>query len=277
MKPPSFTNRLAELRTQLDSIDDQLLELFSQRAGIVSLVASEGGKIGVKIRPGREANIVRRLLGQLKSEFPQQAVVRIWREVFAAALIIEGGQKLAVYGGVGGETRLALAREHFGPLTPVRRHDRLQDTLDDLEAERAQVAIVPDLAETHGEWWPFRLIQGARQLYVIGKIPFWAPRAEGLPDGQAYLLATVAPDPSSNDRSLVGLSSDVAMSPASVQLAMLNAGFQPSQIWMAPATNTKGLRAVAEVAGFVTEPPAAGQDGTTFSVLGCFAVPIGEA
>jgi chorismate mutase len=281
MKPPSSSNRLAELRAKLDSIDDQILELFAQRAGIVSLVASEGGKVGVKIRPGREADILRRLLGQLTGNFPRQAVVRIWREVFAAALIIEGGQKLSVLAGPGGENRLALAREHFGPLTPVRHHAQLQDTLDDLLNERAQVAVLPDLSERQEAWWPAQLTQGTRRLYVIGKIPFWAPRAEGLPNGQAYLVATVPPDASRHDHSLIGVSAPKPLGPAEVQMAMLRAGFQPTQIWVAPPTSPPGLCAVAEIPGFITTAPVTGQDGqpldVTLSVLGGFAVPVGEA
>ncbi|WP_298285773.1 chorismate mutase [Acidocella sp.] len=281
MKPPFSSHRLAELRAKLDNIDDQILELFAQRAGIVGLVASEGGKVGVKIRPGREADIVRRLLGQLTGDFPRQAVVRIWREVFAAALIIEGGQKLSVLGGPGGETRLALAREHFGPLTPVRHHARLQDTLDDLQNGRAQVAVLPDLAERHEPWWPAHLLEGAQRLYVIGKIPFWAPRAEGLPAGLAYLVATVPPDASTHDHSLIGISSPQPLTPVEVQMAMTRAGYQPTQIWVAPPAHPGGLCAIAEIPGFATTAPATGQDGqpldVTLTVLGCFALPVGDA
>ena len=79
---------------------------------------------------------MRRLLERNKGPLPPQAIVRFWRELFGAALIIEGGQTMAVCDGEGGPDRLALAREHFGPLTPVRRHHNPAQTLADLARER---------------------------------------------------------------------------------------------------------------------------------------------
>ncbi|MDD2705555.1 MAG: chorismate mutase, partial [Acidocella sp.] len=157
-------SRLGQLRAQLDALDDQIHDLLMQRARIVESVATEGGKKGTKIRPGREAVILRRLLARHEGALPQQAIIRLWREIFGAALIIEGGQTMAVCDGEGGETRLALAREHFGPLTPVRRHHNPSQTLADLAREGgAQLAILPPLAEddeAHGGWWPLLTATG---------------------------------------------------------------------------------------------------------------------
>ena len=148
-------NALAQLRAQLDAIDDQIHDLLMRRAAVVESVARDGGKVGTKIRPGREAAILRRLLARHTGAWPAQAIVRIWREIFGAALIIEGGQTMAVCDGDGGAERLALAREHFGPLTPVRRHHNPAQTLADLARDNAQLAILPPPAEddeAHGGW-----------------------------------------------------------------------------------------------------------------------------
>ncbi len=136
--------RLGELRAQLDALDDQMHDLLMQRARVVEGVAATGGKTGTKIRPGREAIILRRMLARHAGALPRQAIIRIWRELFGAALIIEGGQTMAVCDGEGAETRLALAREHFGPLTPLRRHANPAQTMADLTREGgAQLAVLP--------------------------------------------------------------------------------------------------------------------------------------
>jgi chorismate mutase / prephenate dehydratase len=67
--------------------------------------------------------------------------------MFGAALIIEGGQTVAVCDGEGGHDRLALAREHFGPFTPVRLHHNPAQTLADLARDTAQLAVLPPLGQ----------------------------------------------------------------------------------------------------------------------------------
>ena len=42
---------LAQLRAELDSIDDKIHDLLMQRAAVVERVARDGGKTGAKIRP----------------------------------------------------------------------------------------------------------------------------------------------------------------------------------------------------------------------------------
>ena len=178
--PPS--QALNQLRAQLDALDDQIHDLLMRRAAVVENVARTGGKSGTKIRPGREAIILRRLLERHAGALPPQAIIRFWREMFGAALIIEGG---ADGGGVRWrwrEDRLALAREHFGPFTPVRRHHNPAQSLADLARIRRQLAVLPPPGEddeAHGGWWPMLTASGPHRLFVIAKIPFWPKRLEG--------------------------------------------------------------------------------------------------
>ncbi len=276
--------RLAELRVQLDALDDQIHDLLMQRARIVESVATDGGKKGTKIRPGREAIILRRLLARHSGALPRQAIVRFWRELFGAALIIEGGQTMAVCDGEGGEARLALAREHFGPLTPVRRHANPAQTMADLTREGgAQLAVLPPLAEdeeSQGGWWPLLTGTGPQRLYVIAKIPFWTKRAEGLPVGDAYVAATVPPDASGDDRGLIALQFPADTSRARMMALVKDAGFEPGALWVRRLAGDSRLHALVEVAGLVEDADPrlatiAGLDGAPV-VIGGFALPLGE-
>jgi chorismate mutase-like protein len=283
-KAPPQNPRLAELRAQLDTLDDQIHDLLMQRARIVEAVAIDGGKKGTKIRPGREASILRRLLARHSGALPRQAIVRIWRELFGAALIIEGGQTMAVCDGEGGETRLALAREHFGPLTPVRRHANPAQTMADLTREGgAQLAVLPALAEddeAHGDWWPLLTATGPQRLYVIAKIPFWTKRAEGLPVGDAYVAAAVPPDASGDDRGLIALQFPADTSRARMMTLVREAGFEPGALWVRRLPGDARLHALVEIAGLVEDADPrlaaiAGLDAAPV-VIGGFAVPLGD-
>jgi chorismate mutase-like protein len=281
---PSPTGRLAELRTQLDAIDNQIHDLLMQRAEVVEAVASEGGKRGTKIRPGREAIILRRLFNRHQGAMPRQSIVRIWREMFGAALIIEGGQTMAVCDGEGGEARLALAREHFGPLTPVRRHHNAAQTLADLTREGgAQLAVLPPLGEDEdgkSGWWPMLTGGGHARLYVISKIPFWTKRAEGLPQGDAYVVAAVPPDESGADRGLIALQASAEMSRTRLVAQVKEAGFEPGTLWVRRLAGDTQISALVEVEGLVAEddPRLAAIAGLEAppKVIGGYAVPLGE-
>ena len=281
---PSPSSRLAELRTQLDAIDNQIHDLLMQRAKVVEAVATEGGKKGTKIRPGREASILRRLLARHQGALPRQAIVRFWREMFGAALIIEGGQTMAVCDGEGGEARLALAREHFGPLTPVRRHHNPSQTLADITREGgAQLAVLPALGEDDDgktSWWPMLTSTGPKRLYVIAKIPFWTKRAEGLPQGDAYVVAAVPPDASGQDRGLVALQASADVSRASLGRYVREAGFEPGTMWVRRLPGDTRITALVEVDGLVedNDPRLAAIAGLEAPpvVIGGYAVPLGD-
>ena len=55
---PTQAPALAVLRADLDRIDNAIHDLLLRRAELVEQVASQGGKSGVAIRPGREADII---------------------------------------------------------------------------------------------------------------------------------------------------------------------------------------------------------------------------
>jgi chorismate mutase len=271
---------LARLRAELDAIDDRIHDLLMQRAAVVERVVREGGKSGAKIRPGREASMLRRLLARHKGAMPPQSILRFWREMFAGALIIEGGQTVAVCSGDETAELVALAREHFGPLTPVRRHGNPAQALADVERGSAQVAVLPPPGDApDGGWWT--ALMGTRNpLSVIGKLPFWTKRPEGTPNGEAYVVAAMRPDGSGADRGLIALELAADISRTRIIGNLTQAGFAPGAIWLKRITDAEML-ALVEVDGLVNEDDARLELITGLlapaSVIGGFAVPLEAA
>ena len=94
---------LDALRQRIDTLDTELLRLVDERAAIARTVASakaaagDGDKFG--LRPGREAEILRRLIGMERLAANPSLVVRIWRELIGDSLASQGPFHVAVWGG----------------------------------------------------------------------------------------------------------------------------------------------------------------------------------
>ena len=213
-------NTLSAVRAQLDAIDDAMHDLLMQRAGIVDSLAASRVKAGSTIlRPGREADILRRLLVRHQGPLPPAALVRVWRELFAASIAQQGGFSVSVY-----ERDAAMARlvpEHFGGLTAVRTYPTPARALAAVTRGEASVAVLPfpeDADSPEMEWWP---ALNAPQLSVVARLPFFS---ESEPEADALVVAPGAPDASEQDRSLLLLESDSEQSRGQLLSTLASAG-----------------------------------------------------
>ena len=72
--------------------------------------------------PGREAEVLRRLIRRHEGAFPKPALVRIWRELMSALIRLQGPFAVGVYAPDERLTYWDLARDHYGGLTPILGH-----------------------------------------------------------------------------------------------------------------------------------------------------------
>lgn len=277
---------LAELRVELDRLDDALHDLLMARAEVVARVAAckNGGAAPGRsaLRPGREAAILRRLLARHHGNLAAQNLVRIWREMLAASTAMQGPATIAVAepaGASAGEDMVALAREHFGALTPLHVYRSAAQAIGDLGAGRTSAAVLPMPAEGEAApWWPGLLHRAEPRLYVVARLPFWVPRPEGAPRGQALVLATPPPDPSGADHTLLGVELPPGLSRTGAADRLAAAGFPGArmQVWR-PASGPVAL-ALLDVEDFVAEddPRLAvlGEALRPPMVLGAYATPV---
>lgn len=269
---------LEALRGEIDRIDAGLHKLLIERAEVVARLARQRLKTGIALRPGREAEIIRRRLAQHHGELPAATIVRIWRELLAGTTLMQGAFSVAVCEADAGGGYAALAREHFGALTPLRSHRSPARTIAEL-GTAAAVAVLPFPADGDqaGGWWQTLSGRESPRAHIVARLPFWTPRPEGSPPLSALVLSTSQPDPSSNDRSLFSVAFPPELSRARLIAALQAAGFIPGMVLIERDRAAGLARALAEVAGFVAaddarlkrfeflaEPPL---------LLGAYAVP----
>lgn len=240
---------LGALRARLDEIDDQIHDLLIARARVVENVARAGK--AAAFRPGREASMLRRLLGRHTGKLPPRTIVRMWREMLAGTTGMQAPIMVSVFDPSGAVA--AIAREHFGFLTPVVEHASIEAALAPVRDGTAAVAVLPFPAGDSA-WWP--ALTAGQRLYITARLPFWTERAAHVPMADALAVAATPPDPSGHDRSFLDL------------------GEQPDRARLADAglTLLATHGTVAEVEGAIADDDPRLPAGAT--VLGFNAVPV---
>lgn len=180
---------LADLRGQIDAIDTQLIDLLVARADVVEMVGTvkraAGEDVGIFLRPGREMDILRRLLRQARDgRFRKSVIVRIWRELFAAMVAVEGPLTAAVYMPSRGAGYLELARDSYGAYTPMVAVPSTGSVVKAVANHEATVGILPmPRLEDTERWWTMLASAAPDTPSVVGRVPFAGPgpgRGDGL-------------------------------------------------------------------------------------------------
>ena len=267
---PPAAAEIAAIRAEIDAIDDAMHDLLMQRSAVVGRLAGSRAKgSGSPLRPGREAAVLRRLLARHGGPLGRDRIVRIWREIFMASTAIQGGFSVACFAPSAQSEEAALAREHFGPTTPMRIHPTAARALSAVSEGEASVAVLPLPAEGDAAvtaWWA-RL--EAPRLQIVARLPFLGGDGIG-----ALVVAPVPPDPSGQDRTLVLFEAETRASRASVSQALTDAGLVAPSLLLARAE--EATLALAEIDGFLSaeDPRLAALPWARRTILGAYAAPI---
>jgi chorismate mutase/prephenate dehydratase len=135
--------KLAELREQIDCIDDDILGLLNRRAAVVKevgrLKAEESREFYV---PGRERAIYERLTGGNPGPFPDEGVRRVFREIISASLSLEQPMKVAFLGPPATYTHQA-ALQQFGFSAQLVAQKSIPAVFDEVLRGRVPYGVVP--------------------------------------------------------------------------------------------------------------------------------------
>ena len=202
---------LKALRARIDGIDDAILQLVSERAGIAQQVgrAKKGEKI---YRPEREAQIVRRLRETNPGPLSGDTVERLIREIMSACRALEETTRVAYLGPAGTFSQQAV-HKHFGHEVEALAEADIDACFHAVETGRADFAVVPVENSTEGAICRTLDLIVASPLKICGEVmlpihqtlmrkhgrPGWHP-ARLWPCAIARPVPAVAQPPSSRRR-----------------------------------------------------------------------------
>jgi chorismate mutase len=193
-QPAAAPLSLEAVRQRIDAIDDDLLRLLDERAGLARKVAEAkaaagaAGKFG--LRPGRETEILRRLLRQ-RDAASASLVLRVWRELMGESLALQGPFHLAVWGAKDPGRASELARMRFGSAPSLRQVASPEDAI---AAARTPGGVAVVAFTRDNAWWGRLLAQP--QLKIFAALPClaaWGPLS-------AFAVAEVDVDPTGDDQ-----------------------------------------------------------------------------
>jgi chorismate mutase-like protein len=193
---------LEELRRQIDRIDDQIHDLIIERATLAGQVASaKTGQAGMW-RPQREAQVLRRLVARHRGAFPRAAVVRIWHEIMAAMLTLEGRFSVAVCASAERPGLPDLARDHFGTIVTMTPYPGAGQVMRAVTDDLHVVGVLPWPRDGETDpWWPHLMSGEAKAPRIVARLPVGG----GDPETSALAVARATVEPSGDDRSFLGI------------------------------------------------------------------------
>lgn len=205
-------DNLSTLRKKIDTLDDQILELLSERASVVEVVGKlkhSRDKLHSIIRPGREARMIRRMAELTKRPLSPEAVAHLWRMIISSAINIEEETQVSAVSTPENEECYWLSREYFGPFTAITKHPTAMGVIGDVFERKATVGVVPIWDENAPRPWWVRLIEEECEEeppLVFARLPF----IRVAPSQKSPLIAIgyIVPEQTEDDRSLWVIQAD---------------------------------------------------------------------
>ncbi len=143
-----MSSELKKYREQIDRIDDELLRLFNQRAGLAQQIGHVKGN-GAVLRPEREAQVLQRMADANTGPLPDQGVMQLFTEVMSQCRALEAPLRVA-YLGPHGTFSEAAVFQRFGQATEGVAADSIDGVFAAVESGAANYGMVPVENSTEG-------------------------------------------------------------------------------------------------------------------------------
>lgn len=136
-------DELSELRSEIDKIDRELLELLSKRASLALKIGEIKRKRGLLFfDPVREKRVIEGIVEQNKGPFPNETIKALFREILSATLALQESQKISYLGPEGTFTHLA-AIKYFGSFAHFEPEESIKGIFEAVEKGLSRFGVVP--------------------------------------------------------------------------------------------------------------------------------------
>lgn len=166
-KPPS----LADLRHEIDRIDEAMHRLLMERGDIINrlIAVKKTQETGSAFRPAREADMMRHLVERHRGILPLDTVEGIWRVIISTFTFVQAPFSVHADLSAGDALVRDSARFHFGFTAPFVPHMGASAVVAAVSSSKGDLGLVPAFAVA-GAWWNALEFDTAPK--IIARLPF---------------------------------------------------------------------------------------------------------
>jgi len=164
---------LADLRKEIDAIDEQMHGLLMQRGDIIDrlIETKKSQETGSAFRPAREAEMMRRLVKRHKGILPLDTAESIWRVIISTFTFVQAPFSLHADLTAGDALVRDSARFHFGFTVPFVPHMGAAGVVAAVSDSKGDLGLVPAFpVAAAGAWWNALEFDTAPK--IIARLPF---------------------------------------------------------------------------------------------------------
>jgi len=189
---------LADLRREIDCIDEAMHRLLMERGEIISrlIKAKRTTESGSAFRPAREADMMRRLVERHSGILPLDTAESIWRVIIATFTYVQAPFRIHVDFSAGEAAMRDCERFHFGFTVPLVGHMGPAGVVAAIAAATGDLGLVPVQGSPGSVWWA--VLEADKAPKIIARLPFIErhDHPAGLP---VFAIARPHPDAIVND------------------------------------------------------------------------------
>src|SRR6266850_1928831 len=183
---------LADLRKEIDRIDESMHRLLMDRGEIIDRLISvkKTQETGSAFRPAREADMMRRLVERHRGILPLDTVEGIWRVIISTFTYVQAPYSVHADLSAGDALMRDSARFHFGFTAPFVAHMGASAVVAAVSDSKGDLGLVPAFAVS-GAWWNALEFDAAPK--IIARLPF-VERADHPAAMPVFVISRAAPD-----------------------------------------------------------------------------------
>jgi chorismate mutase len=190
----SETPSLADLRREIDRIDEAMHKLLMERGQIIDrlIAVKKTQESGSAFRPAREAEMMRRLVDRHHGILPLDTAEGIWRVIIATFTYVQAPFSVHADLSAGDASMRDSARFHFGFTVPFVPHMGSASVVEAVSESSGDLGLVPAFAVAGaGVWWSALEFDAAPK--IIARLPF-VDRSDHPAALPIFVISRAAPD-----------------------------------------------------------------------------------
>ena len=190
----SDATSLAELRREIDRIDESMHRLLMERGEIIDrlIAVKQTQETGSAFRPAREAEMMRRLVERHRGILPLDTVESIWRVIIATFTYVQAPFSVHADLSAGDAAMRDSARFHFGFTVPFVPHMGAAGVVAAVSESKGDLGMVPARAMVGaGAWWSALEFDAAPK--IIARLPF-VDRPDHPAQAPVFVISRAAAD-----------------------------------------------------------------------------------